>query len=110
MAWRTAFSTSVNSVIGGQRSARAASCRRGAAERRQAITLGLFTYGGKKWPKMRPWNIGREGFSLFAVLSIIAMVPIFFLGVQPPNALAFRVTIGFFILTAIAAAEAAMNK
>jgi hypothetical protein len=70
------------------------------------------------------------------VLSIIAMVLIFFLGVQPPNALALKVTIGFFILTAIvwlllenrrfqgppigdviakrqaaiAAAEAAMNK
>jgi len=65
------------------------------------ITLGLYTYGGPKWPKMGPWNIGRGGFSLFAVLSIIAMVLIFFLGVQPPNALALRVTIGFFILTAI---------
>ena len=65
------------------------------------ITLGLFTYGGRKWPKMGPWNIGRSGYSLFAVLSIIAMVLIFFLGVQPPNALALRVTIGFFILTAI---------
>jgi amino acid transporter len=100
------------------------------------ITLGLFTYGGSKWPKMGPWNIGRGGYSLFAVLSIIAMVLIFFLGVQPPNALALRVTIGFFILTgivwlafenrrfqgppigdmiakrqaAIAAAEAEMNK
>jgi RsiW-degrading membrane proteinase PrsW (M82 family) len=85
---------------------------------------------------MGPWNVGREGYSLFAVLSIISMVLIFFIGVQPPNALALRVTIGFFILTAIvwlalenrrfqgppigdviakrqaaiAAAEAAMNK
>ena len=65
------------------------------------ITLGLFTYGGKKWPKMGPWNIGRAGFSLFAVLSIISMVLIFFIGVQPPNDLALEVTIGFFILTAI---------
>jgi amino acid transporter len=65
------------------------------------ITLGLFTYGGPKWQKMGPWNIGRAGFSLFAVLSIIAMVLIFVIGVQPPNALALNVTIGFLILTAI---------
>jgi amino acid transporter len=65
------------------------------------ITLGLLTFGGPKWPKMGPWNIGRGGFSLFAVLSIIAMILIFVVGVQPPNALALNVTIGFFILTAI---------
>ena len=65
------------------------------------ITLGLFTYGGPKWQKMGPWNIGRAGYSLFAVLSIIAMVLIFVIGVQPPNALALNVTIGFLILTAI---------
>jgi amino acid transporter len=65
------------------------------------IALGLIAYGGPKWPKMGPWNIGRAGFSLFAVLSIVSMVLIFFLGVQPPNALALWVTIGFFILTAL---------
>ncbi len=65
------------------------------------ITLGLLTYGGPKWPKMGPWNIGKGGFSLFAVLSLIAMILIFFIGVQPPNALALNVTIGFFIVTAI---------
>jgi len=100
------------------------------------ITLGLFTYGGPKWPKMGPWSIGRGGFSLFAILSIISMALIFFIGVQPPNDWALWITIGFFVLTAIvwlafenrrfkgppigdaiakrqaeiAAAEAAMNK
>ena len=65
------------------------------------IALGLFAYGGPKWQKMGPWNIGRAGYSLFAVLSIVAMVLIFIIGVQPPNALALNVTIGFLILTAI---------
>ncbi len=65
------------------------------------ITLGLFAFGGAKWPKMGQWDIGRGGYSLFAVLSIVAMGLIFFLGVQPPNALAFKVTLGFLILTAI---------
>ena len=65
------------------------------------IALGLVNYGGPKWPKMGPWNIGRAGFSLFAVLSIISMVLIFVIGVQPPNALALNATVGFLILTAI---------
>ena len=65
------------------------------------ITLGLFTYGTAKWPKMGPWNMGRGWFSLFAILSIISMVAIFVIGVQPPNQLASKVTLGFLILTAI---------
>jgi amino acid transporter len=65
------------------------------------ITLGLIAYGGAKWPKMGPWDIGRGGYTLFALLSIVAMVLIFYIGVQPPNALAFNVTVGFLILTAI---------
>ncbi len=40
-------------------------------------------------------------FKLFAVLSIIAMVLIFVIGVQPPNDLALYVTVGFLILTGI---------
>ncbi|MBI2803293.1 MAG: amino acid permease [Gammaproteobacteria bacterium] len=65
------------------------------------ITLGLFTYGTAKWPKMGPWNMGRGLFSLFALLSIISMVIIFIIGVQPPNQLASNVTLGFLILTAV---------
>ncbi len=65
------------------------------------ITLGLITFGTSKWPKMGPWNLGRGWFSLFAVLSIVAMIAIFVIGVQPPNALALDITVGFLILTAI---------
>ena len=36
-----------------------------------------------------------------ASLSIVSMVLIFIIGVQPPNALAFGATIGFLVLTAI---------
>ena len=49
------------------------------------IALGLFAYGTAKWPGMGPWDLGRGVFSLFAVLSIVAMVLIFVIGVQPPN-------------------------
>ncbi len=65
------------------------------------ITLGLFAWGTSKWDKMGPWNIGEGMFKLFAVLSILAMILIFVLGVQPPNGPALYVTVGFLVLTAI---------
>lgn len=65
------------------------------------IALGLVTYGTAKWPKMGPWNMGRALYSLFALLSIISMVLIFLIGVQPPNDWALNITIGFLVLTAI---------
>ncbi len=65
------------------------------------IVLGLFAYGSSKWPAMGPWNMGRSLFSMFAVLSIVAMVLIFVIGIQPPNEWALNITIGFLVLTAI---------
>jgi len=65
------------------------------------IALGLVAYGGPRWRKMGPWNMGRAGYTLFALLSIVSMVLIFIIGVQPPNALACNATIGFLILTAL---------
>jgi amino acid transporter len=65
------------------------------------IVLGLMAWGTPKWDKMGPWNLGRGVFTLFAVLSVIGMVLIFVIGVQPPNDKALWITIGFFILTAI---------
>ncbi len=65
------------------------------------IALGLIAYGGPKWPRVGPWSMGRLGYSLFAVLSVLAMIVIFVIGVQPPNQLALNVTIGFLVLTAL---------
>ncbi len=65
------------------------------------ITLGLMVWGTPKWDKMGPWNMGRTVFTLFAVLSILAMILIFVIGIQPPNDWALYITVGFFILTAI---------
>ncbi|KQS97845.1 MULTISPECIES: amino acid permease [unclassified Rhizobium] len=65
------------------------------------ITLGLFAWGTSKWDKMGPWNLGEGVFKLFAVLTILAMILIFVLGVQPPNDPALYVTVGFLILTGI---------
>ena len=65
------------------------------------IVLGLMAWGTPKWDKMGPWDLGRGVFTLFAVLSVISMILIFVIGVQPPNDWALYITVGFFILTAI---------
>ena len=65
------------------------------------IALGLLAWGTSKWNVMGPWNLGEGVFKLFAVLSIIAMVLIFVIGVQPPNDWALYITVGFLIVTAI---------
>ncbi|MGV3548891.1 amino acid permease [Rhizobium sp.] len=65
------------------------------------IVLGLFAWGTPKWDKMGPWNLGEGVFKLFAVLTILAMILIFVLGVQPPNGPALYVTVGFLVVTAI---------
>jgi uncharacterized membrane protein len=45
--------------------------------------------------------MGKGLFMLFAVLSLLSMVLIFFIGIQPPNDWALWITIGFLVLTAI---------
>lgn len=65
------------------------------------IALGLMAWGTAKWDRMGPWNLGEMGFKLFAVLSILAMVLIFVIGVQPPNQWALYITAGFLVLTGL---------
>ncbi|MFT3988173.1 amino acid permease [Aestuariivirga sp.] len=65
------------------------------------IILGMMAWGTPKWDKMGPWNLGRGVFILFAVLSLISMIIIFLLGIQPPNDKALYITVGFFVLTAV---------
>jgi amino acid transporter len=65
------------------------------------IALGLVTIGGEKWPHMGPWNLGITRFRIVAVLSILAMCLLFFLGVQPPNAYALPITVGFVVLALV---------
>lgn len=65
------------------------------------IALGLFAHGTPKWDKMGPWDLGPGLFKLFAVLSILSMALIFYLGIQPPNDWALPITVGFLIITGI---------
>ncbi|CCV05458.1 Amino acid permease-associated region [Mesorhizobium metallidurans STM 2683] len=65
------------------------------------IVLGMLAWGTPKWDKMGPWNMGKGMFMLFAFLSIVSMILIFIVGIQPPNDWALYITVGFLILTAI---------
>jgi amino acid transporter len=65
------------------------------------IVLGMMAWGTSKWDKMGPWNMGKGMFMLFGVLSILSMILIFVIGIQPPNDWALYITIGFLVLTAI---------
>lgn len=63
------------------------------------ITLGLIAYR-RTWTQMGPWDIGGW-FPVFAVLSILSMILIFVIGVQPPNDAALWITVAFLALTAV---------
>jgi amino acid transporter len=62
------------------------------------IGLGFVTIGGPKWPHMGPWNMGIGAYKVVAVLSLLAMALIFFIGIQPPNQWALPITLGFIVL------------
>ena len=59
-----------------------------------------FRAHGKTWVNMGPWNLGPL-FKPMAILVLISMAIIFFIGVQPPNGNALWITLGFLVLTAI---------
>jgi amino acid transporter len=65
------------------------------------IALGFVAIGTSKWPTMGPWNMGVGAYKLVAVLVMIAMALIFFLGVQPPNDWALEITLGFIVLALV---------
>ncbi|MFZ2502981.1 MAG: amino acid permease, partial [Nocardioides sp.] len=65
------------------------------------IALGLVAIGTHKWPTMGPWNMGQGAYKVVAVLCIIAMAVLFFIGVQPPNNYALWITIGFVVVAVV---------
>ena len=65
------------------------------------IVLGMMAWGTPKWDKMGPWNMGKGLFMLFGALSVISMILIFVIGIQPPNDWALYITLGFFVLTGV---------
>ena len=64
------------------------------------ISLAVLAYGDT-WTKMGPWDLGKPLFCLFGILSVIAAIFIFFVGVQPPNDWALVITVGFVVLAGL---------
>ena len=65
------------------------------------IALALFAHGTPKWDKMGPWDLGPFWFKVSCVLSLISMVLIFFIGIQPPNDWALWIVIAFLVITGL---------
>jgi amino acid transporter len=61
------------------------------------IFFAVRAHGGT-WTVMGPWTLGRF-FRPIAFASLLAMVFIFFIGVQEPNRKALWITVGFFAVT-----------
>ena len=65
------------------------------------IVAGFFAIGTAKWPTMGPWNMGIGLYKLLSMLSILAMILIVFIAIQPPNGQVLWITLGFLVVAAI---------
>lgn len=65
------------------------------------LTLGMFAYGGPKWPNPGPWNMGAGLYRLVSLLALVGMVLIFYIAIQPPNDYVLHITVGFVILALV---------
>ena len=55
-------------------------------------TAGFFSFG-KSWTKMGPFNIGATAFKALAIISVVGVLGLVWIGVQPPNDKALTVTL-----------------
>jgi amino acid transporter len=65
------------------------------------LFLGMFAYGTSKWPNPGPWSLGGGVYKLVSFLSLIGMVIIFYIAIQPPNDKVLWIVLGFFVIMAI---------
>lgn len=65
------------------------------------IVLGMMALGTSKWPKAGPWDLGTGLFKLVCLLSVVGMVIIFYIAIQPPNDKVFGITVAFIVLAAV---------
>ncbi len=62
---------------------------------------GFFTFG-KTWTKMGPFNIGATAFKALAVVSVLGVLVLVWIGIQPPNDKALTVTLATIGLLVVA--------
>jgi amino acid transporter len=61
---------------------------------------GFFTYG-KTWTRMGPFDLGGTAFKLLAIVSVLGVLLLVWIGVQPPNDKALTVTLATVALLAV---------
>lgn len=59
------------------------------------LTCGMFAYGTAKWEKPGPWAMSAGLYKLISFLSIVGMVIIFYIAIQPPNDKVLWIVLGF---------------
>jgi len=62
------------------------------------LVLGMFAYGTAKWPTPGPWSLGAGLYKLVSFLSIVGMIIIFYIAIQPPNDKVLWIVLGAIVL------------
>lgn len=65
------------------------------------LVAAMLAYGGPKWPKAGPWNIGDGLYRIVTILAVVGMGVILFIAVAPPNERVLYVVLGFIALALI---------
>lgn len=65
------------------------------------LTCGMFAYGTAKWEKPGPWAMSAGLYKLISFLSIVGMVIIFYIAIQPPNDKVLWIVLGFIALALV---------
>ena len=65
------------------------------------LALGMITYGTAKWPNPGPWSMGAGLYKLVTLLSLVGMVIIFYIAIQPPNDKVLWIVVGFIALALV---------
>jgi amino acid transporter len=65
------------------------------------LVAAMLAYGGPKWPKAGPWNIGDGLYRLVTILAVVGMGVILFIAVAPPNERVLYVVLGFIALALV---------
>ena len=65
------------------------------------LTCGMFAYGTDKWKTPGPWAMSAGVYKLVSFLSIIGMLIIFYIAIQPPNDKVLWIVMGFIALALV---------
>ncbi|MDB5659142.1 MAG: amino acid permease [Cypionkella sp.] len=65
------------------------------------LTCGMLAYGTDKWKTPGPWAMPAGLYKLISALSIVGMLIIFYIAIQPPNDKVLWIVLGFIALALV---------